>query len=188
MPGPQPPRFRRAGPADIDAVVELVEAAYRGASSRQGWTTEADLLDGSRTDADQVRADLERPGSVVLLGEGAVPGTGGGTTELLACCHIERRPGGVCYFGMFAVRPGAQGGGLGRAVLAEVDRTARAWGCVEIRMQVIRQRDDLIAWYHRLGFRATGETVPFPYGDERFGRPRRPDLEFVVLAWRVVRA
>src|SRR4051794_13241714 len=42
--------FREAGPADLGAIVALVESAYRGESSRAGWTTEADLLDGQRTD------------------------------------------------------------------------------------------------------------------------------------------
>ena len=74
------------------------------------------------------------------------------------------------------------GSGIGRAVVDESFRIARTWGCREMRMTVIRQRADLIAWYGRLGFTPTGETQPFPYGDERFGRPRRDDLEFVVLS------
>ncbi|MCW2670206.1 MAG: alpha/beta hydrolase fold, partial [Frankiales bacterium] len=43
-------QIRRAKPGDVDDVVSLVESAYRGESSRVGWTTEADLLDGQRTD------------------------------------------------------------------------------------------------------------------------------------------
>ena len=166
--------FRPAGPDDVDAVVALVESAYRGDSSRVGWTTEADLLDGQRTDAGQVRALLERPASVVLLAEaaGGIRGT----------CHLERTGPGTAYFGMFAVQPDRQGSGIGRALLARAAGMAAGWGCSELRMTVIRQRADLIAWYGRMGFRPTGETEPFPYGDERFGRPRRDDLEFVVLA------
>ncbi|MDA8046530.1 MAG: GNAT family N-acetyltransferase [Actinomycetota bacterium] len=181
-----PPRFRLAGPADIDAVVALVESAYRGEPSRQGWTTEADLLEGQRTDVDEVAADLTRSGSAVLLAEDPGPQSVDSPPILLACCHIERRVGGSCYFGLFAVRPTHQGRGIGRAVVAEADRIAGEWGCVDLRMQVIRQRGDLIAWYQRLGFRPTGETVPFPYGDERFGRPKRHDLQFVVLARRIL--
>jgi ribosomal protein S18 acetylase RimI-like enzyme len=177
-----PPPFRFARPADIAAVVALVESAYRGPASRQGWTTEADLLGGQRTDEDAVRADLERPGSAIVVAEGRGSTTEPGPPPLTACCHIERRDRGVCYFGMFAVRPDAQGRGIGKAILAEAERIAAGWGCTELRMQVIRQRDDLIAWYRRLGFRLTGETAPFPYGNERFGQPLRPDLEFVVLA------
>jgi GNAT superfamily N-acetyltransferase len=166
--------FRCASLDDVEEIVALVESAYRGDASRAGWTTEADLLDGQRTDADQVTRLVERPDSVVLLGE-----AGG---ELIACCHLERRSASVAYFGMFAVRPGRQGGGVGRSMVAEARRRATALGCQEMRMTVIRQRGELIAWYERLGYVRTGETEPFPYGDERYGRPRRDDLEFVVLA------
>ncbi len=83
---------------------------------------------------------------------------------------------------MFAVRPDQQSSGIGGVVLHEAARLATTWGCTELRMTVIRQRTDLIAWYVRRGYRPTGETLPFPYGDERFGRPRRDDLEFAVLA------
>jgi hypothetical protein len=48
-------------------------------------------------------------------------------------------------------------------------------------MTVIQVRDTLIAWYERRGYSLTGETKPFPYGDDRFGRPLRNDLHFVVL-------
>ena len=49
-------------------------------------------------------------------------------------------------------------------------------------MTVLAQRLDLIAWYERRGYRPTGENQPFPYGDPRFGIPKRPDLSFMVLA------
>ncbi len=165
--------FRDAVPADVAAVAALVQSAYRGDSSRQGWTTEADLLDGQRTDAAAVLEIVEDPASRVLLAERE--------GELMACCQLERR-GAAAYFGMFAVRPGSQGSGLGRLVLAEAERAARAdWGADEMQMTVISIRAELIAWYERRGYRHTGRTLPFPYDDERFGRPRRPDLEFVVL-------
>jgi GNAT superfamily N-acetyltransferase len=168
--------FRKAGPEDVDAVVALVESAYRGVPSREGWTTEADLLEGQRTDADEVAALIARPGSMILLGE--EPGSAGP----VASCQLERRPPATAYFGMFAVRPDAQGGGIGRRVMAEADRIATGWGCTQMRMTVIKQRADLIAWYERLGFARTGEYEPFPYGNERYGRPTRDDLEFAVLA------
>jgi len=167
------PAFRLAQSADVAAIVTLTESAYRGDASRAGWTTEADLLDGQRTDAADVAALLANPASRVLLAER--DGT------LLACCHVERR-GAACYFGMFSVRPGLQGGGLGRRMLAEAERIARDdWGCTQMQMTVISLRDELIAWYERRGYRRTGEFSPFPYGDERFGIPRRDDLRFEKL-------
>ncbi|MFC8720066.1 GNAT family N-acetyltransferase [Kitasatospora sp. NPDC057198] len=168
------PVFRAAEARDVPALVALVESAYRGESSRAGWTTEAHLLEGQRTDAAAVAELLERPDSVVLLVErDGAPA---------ACCHVERR-GGAAYFGMFSVSPAIQGGGLGRQVLARAEEWARAaWGATTMEMTVIEQRADLIAWYERRGFARTGGFEPFPYGDERFGVPLRPDLRFVKLA------
>lgn len=169
--GPQTLRFRPATPADVEAVVALTESAYRGDASRAGWTTEADFLDGQRTDAADVSALIARDDARVLLAER--------NGELLASCLIERQPDGDCYFGMFSVRPDLQNAGLGRALLAEAERIAREeWRCKAMRMSVIDIRESLIAWYERRGYRRTGEHKPFPYGDERFGIPRRDDLRF----------
>jgi ribosomal protein S18 acetylase RimI-like enzyme len=171
-------RFATASPAEVDAIVTLVESAYRGPASRTGWTTEADLLDGQRTDADAVGAIIANPDSRLLLAEE--------DSRLVGCCQLERRPDGVAYFGMFSVRPGQQGRGRGRAIMAEAEHIVqRDWAATCMSMTVIRQRADLISWYERLGYHLTGATQPFPYGDERFGIPRRPDLEFVVLSKRL---
>jgi ribosomal protein S18 acetylase RimI-like enzyme len=160
---------------EVDAIVALVESAYRGPASREGWTTEADLLDGQRTDARAVEDLIANPDGRLLVAEV--------DTALVGCCQLERRAGGVAYFGMFSVRPDQQGRGLGRAILAEAERIAcDEWAATRMSMTVIRQRVDLISWYGRLGYRWTGETEPFPYGNERFGVPRRPDLEFLVLS------
>ncbi|MEU6399923.1 GNAT family N-acetyltransferase [Streptomyces cinnamoneus] len=165
--------FRSAVEADVPELVVLVESAYRGDASRAGWTTEADYLDGQRTDPDGVRAVIDSPDGVLLVVERA--------GELVACCHIEHR-GDHAYFGMFAVRPGLQGGGLGKEILAEAERRARdTWGADEMRMTVVNVREELIACYVRRGYRRTGELSPFPYGDERFGIPLRDDLAFELL-------
>ncbi|MEF3117192.1 GNAT family N-acetyltransferase [Streptomyces chrestomyceticus] len=165
--------YRTATEADVPAVVELIESAYRGDASRAGWTTEADLLEGQRTDPEGVTAVVRDADSRLLLAENA--------GEIVACCQLEHR-GDHVYFGMFAVRPMLQGGGFGKVIMAEAERTARAeWDAAEMRMTVIRQRDELIAWYERRGFRRTGTMFPFPYGDERFGIPQRADLEFELL-------
>ncbi len=168
--------FRPATCTDVPAIVRLVDSAYRGEASRAGWTTEADLLDGQRTDAEAVAEMLREPGSTVLLAE-----ENGG--ELVGCCRLERRRGAEAYFGMFSVQPPRQGEGVGRQLLAEAERVARDdWAATMMIMTVIVQRAELIAWYERRGYRRTGETEPFPYGNERYGIPRRPDLVFAVLA------
>lgn len=170
---PSPIAFRPATHADVDAVVALVESAYRGDSSRRGWTTEADLLGGQRTDPDGVRALIDKEGSLVVLAER--------DGELLGCANLERQ-GEAGYFGMFAVQPSLQGGGVGAAILRECERIARDWGLSTMRMTVFWMRGELIAWYQRRGYAATGERAPFPYGDERFGLPTRDDLWFEVYA------
>jgi ribosomal protein S18 acetylase RimI-like enzyme len=172
-PTPDKLAFRTALADDVDALVALIESAYRGDSSRTGWTTEAHLLKGQRTDPEQVLDVIKGVDSrlVVVQRDAAI----------VACCQLERR-GECAYFGMFAVRPALQGAGLGKAVIAEAERTAREeWGAHEMQMTVIAQRADLIAWYERRGYRRTGKMSPFPYGDERFGVPQRPDLVFEVL-------
>ncbi|MEU5209259.1 GNAT family N-acetyltransferase [Streptomyces sp. NPDC020742] len=165
--------FRSALDSDIPGLVALIESAYRGDASRAGWTTEADLLEGQRTDPDGVAAVVHAESGRLLIAER--------DGELIACCQLEHR-GDHAYFGMFAVRPELQGGGLGKVIIAEAERTAlTAWGAREMRMTVIRQREELIAWYERRGYRRTGQLSPFPYGDERFGIPQRTDLEFELL-------
>jgi len=167
--------YRSADERDIVDIVALVESAYRGEASRAGWTTEADLLDGQRTDVASMADVLGTPRTLVLLAE-----IGG---NLVGCCQLERRPLAEAYFGMFSVRPGRQGQGLGREILAEAERIAAdEWAARLMVMTVLAQRTDLIAWYERRGYRRTGAQRPFPYGDERFGIPRRPDLVFDVLA------
>ncbi|ROQ37168.1 ribosomal protein S18 acetylase RimI-like enzyme [Frondihabitans sp. PhB188] len=166
--------FRTATPVDSAAIVELVTSAYRGDASRAGWTTEADLLEGPRIDADILAVDLANPdGRVIVAVE---------DDRIVACCNVVRRPDGVGYFGMFAVTPTGQGGGLGSRVLAEAERIARdEWHLTEIEMTVIEQRAELIAFYERRAYVRTGGFIPFPYGDERFGVPLRDDLRMAVL-------
>ena len=176
-------RFRVAVQADVDAIVALTESAYRGDASRVGWTTEADLLDGQRTDAAEVTALVTNPGVRLLLAER--------DGQLLASCVVERLSGehaGDGYFGMFSVRPDAQGNGTGRALLGEAERVARdELRCRVMRMSVIDARAELIAWYERRGYGRTGEHKPFPYGDLRFGIPKRDDLRFEWLVKELAR-
>ncbi|HEX7044482.1 MAG TPA: GNAT family N-acetyltransferase [Burkholderiales bacterium] len=166
-------QFRRADVRDTADIVALVNSAYRGDSSRAGWTTEADLLDGQRTDAAEIAELIGRPQSLMLLCLEE--------DRLIGCVHLERIADDTAYFGMFTVEPTLQGRGIGKRFLREAERTTRAmWGVRKLRMTVISRRHELIAFYERRGFRRTGEREPFPR-DIRFGIPKVEDLEFEVL-------
>jgi len=167
-------RLRRAADADVPALVRLVERAYRGEASRAGWTTEADLLGGQRTDGAEIAGLVAGPGTRILVAE-----QGG---QLVGSVLLAEEGAEAVYVGMLAVEPTRQGGGLGRQLLDAVE------ACVErerlgrrLRMTVIAQRPELIAWYVRRGYAVTGERRAFPYGEPRFGLPKRPDLYFEVL-------
>lgn len=159
---------------DVADIVALVESSFRGDASRAGWTTEADLLDGRRTGPDEIGAILADPAQAILVERQA-------DGSLLASVVLARE-GDAAWLGMLAVQPSQQGGGIGRRVVAAAEDWARRhWGATRMRMKVIVQRAELIAWYQRRGYRPTGETAPFFYGDPRFGQPKRADLSFVVL-------
>ncbi|HWA64094.1 MAG TPA: GNAT family N-acetyltransferase [Caulobacteraceae bacterium] len=165
-----------AAPSDLPEVVALVNGAYRGETSRQGWTTEADYLDGQRTDLATLEADLAAaPGARILVLRDAAAG------PILGSVWLEPVGEGTWYLGMLTVRPDLQDRRLGRSLLEAAEAHAVAQGARRMRMTVVNIRDTLIAWYRRRGYALTGETAPFPYEDQRFGLPRRDDLEFVVL-------
>lgn len=158
---------------DVTRIVNLIESAYRGDRSRVGWTTEADLLGGQRTDRDEIEEIIANPKARLILSQAG---------PHLMGCILVRNDQGSAYIGMLAVNPRLQQRGIGRQLLAEAERVAKTqFGARMARMTVIVQRQDLIQWYVRRGYAVTNRREPFPYGDERFGLPRRPDLEFIVL-------
>ena len=167
-------KIRDGTAADIPDLHRLIESAYRGESSRAGWTTEADLLDGQRTDPEDLADILADPKQCLL--------TAWHGGDLVGCVLIADRGEGTGYLGMLSIRPTLQGGGLGRR-LVETAHAAMAdrFGALRVRISVLPQRETLIAWYERLGYRLTGDTLPFPYGNPRFGLPKRDDLYFVVM-------
>ena len=171
------PDLRTATASDLDELAAFVNRAYRGAFAREGWTHEADLLDGQRTDPILLTPMIAAP-KAVLLSHAA-------NGAIRACVHVMPKRPDVLYFGMLAVDPAEQGKGLGRRIVAAVEARARAAGCERVQLTVIHLRTTLIAWYERLGYRATGATEPFPYGDRRYGEPRREDLTLVVLEKRL---
>jgi len=161
-----------ANESDIPALVALMDSAYRGESSKEGWTSEADLFIGNkRTDEETLAKLLNKPGAVFLKyvsEKGSIQG-----------CVLLQKKEKRLYLGMFSVSPLAQGNGIGKKLLAAADAHAINQGCTSIYMTVITVREELIAWYEKNGYQKTDRVLPFPV-DERFGIPNQP-LEMVVL-------
>lgn len=165
------PLLSAATAADLPDLLRLVNRAYRGDASHQGWTTEAHLLDGQRTDPDDLRELLHAQGATFLLARNPAG-------QLLGSVYLkDQRPD--LYLGMLSVEPAQQAQGLGKHLLAAAEAHARQLGCRSILISVISVRAELLAWYERHGFRRTGETAAFPK-DTRFGIPRQK-LELLLL-------
>lgn len=156
---------------DAEFLSALVNAAYRGDTGRQGWTTEADLIDGTRTDADLLRGIIQRPDSVILK---YVQGG-----EIIGCVEL-RVEGDKLYLGMLTVKPTLQRGGIGKKLMQAAEAYARDKGCKAIFMNVLTDRAELIAWYQRQGYSDTGRRKPFAFTDPRLGFPKKP-LEFMIM-------
>ena len=165
-------QFREAVIEDAVAVAALVNSCYRGDSSKKGWTTEADLLDGTRTNEEEIRGLITSTGSLILLcSEG---------DEIIGSVHLQQE-GSSGYLGMLVVKPGLQGAGLGRGLMESAERLVRdKWGSRKMTMNVFTARPELIAYYERRGYRRTGKVKPFEPHDVH-GIPRVEGLELEVL-------
>jgi len=157
---------------DLPFIKDLLNSAYRGQSSRKGWTTEADLIAGDvRTDENDLEQVMEKEGSVFLLIRS--------TEKVLQACVNLQQHGNKIYLGMFAVQPYLQGKGIGKWMLTAADEYALSLGCNAIYMSVIDARKELIAWYNRHGFLPTGEVKTF-VEDGLTGKHLQP-LQFLIL-------
>jgi DNA-binding MarR family transcriptional regulator/GNAT superfamily N-acetyltransferase len=174
------PSLTAATDADVPAVVALMNLAYRGRGAEAGWNTESDYIDGDRTSEALLRQDMAAKANATLLVFRRWP-----DNALLGCVWLEPKGEGVWYLGSLTIDPREQNAGLGRMLLSAAENWVRERGGREIRMTVVNVRDSLLAWYARRGYAPTGEIEAFPYGDDRFGVPKRDDLHFVVLHGRI---
>ena len=164
-----------ATPADIPALVKLVNSAYRGEGSKAGWTTEADLLDGIRTDEEDLAGLLGKEENTILK---ATENDG-----IIGCVYLQKKDTAM-YLGMLTVNPQLQAKGIGRQLMTAAEGYARRQQCTSMEMTVITVRHELIAWYNKHGYHATGATKPFPTG-VKIGVPKQP-IEFMVMSKRLV--
>lgn len=175
---PERLRFRRAVESDLPAVARLVNSAYRGESSRSGWTTEADLLGGQRTDAVKLAQLLVSD----ARGNGQQIELGFATDTLVACMSLRHEKPSTTYIGMVTVDPTQQTAGYGKQLLGRAEELAQSWHCTRIRMTVIHLRHELLAYYERRGYQKTGAIEPFPSEDPGFGIPKVGDMSLLELA------
>ncbi len=170
--------FLPATNSDLNELSALVNAAYRGDPSRMGWTTEADYLDGQRTDPTSLKELIEKPNAFIFCLRAAADST------ILGCVYLEMSDADnerLTYLGMLTVNPTLQNKGTGRQILDFSEQHAVGAGSIKMKLGVIQLRTSLIEWYERRGYTKTGQTKAFPYGDSSCGIPKRPDLYFVMF-------
>lgn len=169
-------RFNAATAADVPELVLLMNRAYRGEAARSGWTHEADLLEGERTNAGQLTAILQQSETLLLKGTD-------GNGSIRACVLLQKKPDHTLYLGMLTVDPQWQNSGIGKQLLQLAEVHARKTGCSAITVTVLTDRTELIAWYRRHGYEPKGSEIPFP-NDTSAGIPLKP-LTFITLQKKV---
>lgn len=164
--------FRTATLQDVDSLVKLINSAYRGDYSKQGWTTEADLLGGQRTDQETLKQLLKEQRNQI---EVAVDETG----HIIACVHVRVEPPKTLYFGMLTVEPKLQTKGLGKQLIRHVEMLTKVMALSKIRCTVIHTRAELVSFYERRGYRPTGKVEEFPMNDPKFGIPKVSEIKLL---------
>jgi len=169
--------FFKAELVDASRIADLVNSAYRGESSRKGWTTEADILDGLRTTTPEVAKIIRRNDAFMLIGVLK--------DEVVAtiCCEWQALAGhNTAHFGMIAVKPTLQNKGYGKSLIQAAEAFAkREWRVVGFHMAVISLRQELIEFYERQGYKRTGEFADFPENSELW-QPKVDGLNLQYLA------
>lgn len=162
----------KANLSDAAELTTLINSAYRGETSQQGWTSEAHLLDGIRIDEPTMSEYLQSDDTVILkhINEEG---------KITACVYLQLRDNNRLYLGMLTVSPTLQAKGTGRKLLHEAEVWAVKLNCNQIFMTVINTRSELLSWYIRRGYQNTGKIIPFPV-EIGFGVPKEP-IELVVL-------
>ncbi|MEI9921161.1 MAG: GNAT family N-acetyltransferase [Bacteroidota bacterium] len=156
---------------DAETIATLVNSAYRGEHAKKGWTTEAELIDGTRTDATALKDIINNKDTAILKYER--------DGKIIACVELKIVDGKL-YLGMLTVEPSIQGGGIGKEMLRAAEAFGKEQGAQSVFMNVITIRKELIDWYKRHGYIDTGKRKPFLFNDARFGVPKQK-LEFLVL-------
>jgi len=160
-----------ADASDLPALERLVNSAYRGESSKKGWTTEADLIEGIRVNEEMLKEMLSHPDAVILKATGD-----DGTLE--GCVYLDVQ-GEKLYLGLLTVSPELQAAGLGKFLLQAGEDYGREKNLKGVFMKVLTLRPELVAWYERKGYHKTGVAEIFEPPNDLI-RPVQP-LEMGIL-------
>lgn len=166
------PKIRLATKKDIEKIVKLVESVYRGESSKSGWTTEADLVDGQRTDAKMILEMMSEVGNEFYVIDA-------NEFSLAASVHLKKEADHG-YIGMVSVGTEFQNQKLGKKLLQFCEEKIANWGFKKAKITVLNVREELIAWYVRFGYHRSGQGVDFPK-DPRYGIPKVQNLKLIEL-------
>jgi ribosomal protein S18 acetylase RimI-like enzyme len=164
--------FKTADLSHVTQITDLVNSAYRGDGSKVGWTTEADFLDGQRTDNESIQGIILEPNNSIELAFEE------GNSEILGLVHLKVEASSTLYFGMLTVNPNSQSAGVGKKIISHIEAIAKEKHLSKLRISVINLRGELIEFYERRGFKSTGISIPFP-ADPRFGIPKVAGLKLL---------
>jgi GNAT superfamily N-acetyltransferase len=126
----------------------------------EAYRVEAFFVRGDRIDEREVGERLESGAFLLADGRQGLEGS----------VYVEAR-GAIGYFGLLAVVPARQGGGLGRRLVAAAEQCLSGAGCREAEILVVSLRVELFPFYAQLGYVEAG-TAPFSESArERLLRP-----------------
>ncbi len=151
-------------------ICDLINLTYRGDS---GWTRETHIISGDRTNLDEITLAMAKPNAqfyVVYLEQ-----------QLATCVYLAQEQHQAAYIGYFSVHPDFQGQGIGKHILQQAEAIAKKqFSALKIRMYVVSQRPELIAFYQRRGYQRVGSQTPYPL-ELKIGVPKVPGLTIEYL-------
>ncbi len=127
---------------DAPAIVGVINAAF---------VVERFFIDRDRTTLKEVLEFFRSGTFLIALSE---------DMSLTGCVYLERR-GERAYLGLLSIHPSRQKTGLGAGLIRAAEKYCFDQGCRHIDLRIVNVREELPAFYQKLGYRESG-TSPFP--------------------------
>lgn len=165
--------FRIAQPEDAPEIVRLINSALRPQPGKGGWTSEASLVSGERTNLDEVKKIINQASNVFILGLH--------NDTIVACVHVDGSTPEEAYLGTMAVEPSLQNSGIAKAMGAFTNEYASTkMGAHFLVTQILAPRPELISLSFKYGYQQTGRAFPYK-GDQGIGTPKLDKLVMIEL-------